>query len=162
MPFTYDYPRPMVTADVVLVRAGERPEARSQVLLVKRGREPFRGRWALPGGFVEIDEDLSDAARRELLEETGVELASGAPLVQLGAFGAPGRDPRGRTISVAYLARISREGSTPAAGDDAARAAWFPLSKLPELAFDHQDILAAARGRLENEAGSVTPDECGP
>lgn len=151
MPFTYEYPRPQVAADVILLRQAGEPE----VLLIERGREPFRGLWALPGGFVEIDEDLSEAARRELREETGIEIGDGERLVQLGAFGRPGRDPRGRTISVVYLASVCRSRSEPTAGDDAARAEWFPLSGLPELAFDHADILAEARRRLEKEPGLV-------
>jgi 8-oxo-dGTP diphosphatase len=121
------------------------------VLLVERSRGPFRGHWALPGGFVDVDEDLPDAARRELGEETGIEIEDNARLVQLGAFGRPGRDPRGHVVSVVYLAGVCREGSAPTAGDDAARARWFGLSRLPELAFDHADILAEAGRKIEKE-----------
>lgn len=172
MAFTYDYPMPSVAADVVLLRPGrvvrttrgpDRPGQASaasaasiEVLLVERANEPFRGSWALPGGFVEIDEDLSQAARRELREETGVDIGpDDERFVQLGAFGRPGRDPRGRVISVVYLAGVCRSGSEPTPGDDAARAEWFPVSRLPELAFDHAEILAEARKRLEREPGLV-------
>ncbi len=154
--FTYDYPMPSVAADVVLLRPGEASGASIEVLLIERANEPFRGRWALPGGFVEIDEDLQEGARRELREETGIDIGpDDERFVQLGAFGRPGRDPRGRVISVVYLAGVCRPGSEPTAGDDAARAEWFPLSKLPELAFDHAEILAEARRRIEREPGLV-------
>ena len=156
MAFTYDYPMPSVAADVVLLRPGEASAASVEVLLIERANEPFRGRWALPGGFVEIDEDLSQAACRELREETGIDIRpDDGCFVQLGAFGRPGRDPRGRTISIVYLSSVCRSGSEPTAGDDAARAEWFPLSDPPELAFDHAEILAEARKRLEKEPGLV-------
>lgn len=139
---TYEHPRPALTADVVLVAAGEPPE----VLLVRRGKPPFEGCWALPGGFVEMDEDLEPAARRELSEETGLEAG---PLTQVGAFGRPGRDPRGRVVSVAFTGAPAREGAAARAASDAAEARWFPLDELPELAFDHAEIIAAARRRQE-------------
>ena len=142
--------RMCVACDTVALRLGR--GGRLEVLLIQRGNEPFQGGWALPGGFVEIDEDLPDAAARELEEETGLRPAA---LEQVGAWGAPGRDPRGRTISVVYLTSVSRESSKSTAGDDAARAEWFPLSRLPELAFDHAEILAEARRRLEKEPGLV-------
>src|ERR1700737_4987912 len=97
--YTYDYPRPAVTVDVVIVTR----EGRPRVLLIRRKNEPFRGMWAIPGGFVDMDESLEDAARRELREETGVRARR---LEQLHTFGGPGRDPRGRVISVAYLAEV--------------------------------------------------------
>jgi len=141
MPYTYDYPRPMVTVDVVAIAPGEK---HAEVLLIRRKNEPFQGQWALPGGFLDLDEELEEAAARELREETGV--AAGT-MHQLGAFGAIGRDPRGRTIDVAFLALLeSRPG--PRAGDDAAEARWFPVDSLPELAFDHAEILSKARSRL--------------
>lgn len=151
MPFTYDYPRPALAVDVVLLRRGRGTE----VLLIERRGEPFRGLWALPGGFVEIDEDLPDAARRELHEETGITIEDEGKLMQLGAFGRPGRDPRGRVISVVYQASVSLPGSEATAGDDAARAEWFPLSGLPELAFDHAEIIAEAKRRIEKGPGLV-------
>jgi 8-oxo-dGTP diphosphatase len=137
----------MVAADVVCLRPSADGEG-SEVLLVRRRNEPFRGRWALPGGFVEMDEDLPDAARRELLEETGVEATD---LVELGAFGRPGRDPRGRVISVVFMAGIARSAPEPRGADDAAEARWFPLASLPPLAFDHEEIIARARERLGAE-----------
>jgi 8-oxo-dGTP diphosphatase len=141
MPYTYEYPRPMVTADIVpfAVREGE-----LRALLIRRGRPPFEGRWALPGGFVEMDEDLDAAARREMKEETGVELAH---LEQLATYGTPGRDPRGRTVTVAWLG-IVYGGAEAKAADDAAASLWCdPTHPLP-LAFDHDLILAHAVAEL--------------
>jgi 8-oxo-dGTP diphosphatase len=140
--FTYDYPRPAVSVDVVIVTR----EAKPCVLLIRRGHEPFVGCWAIPGGFVDIDEPLEDAARRELFEETGVRIKN---LVQLHTFGDPKRDPRGRNISVTYLARVDADDLQPRAGDDAAEVGWFSLKRPPKLAFDHQDILAVARKYLK-------------
>jgi 8-oxo-dGTP diphosphatase len=141
-------PHPSVTVDVVtVVRAG----GGWRVLLIKRRNAPYVGRWAIPGGFVEPDESLEAAARRELCEETAVEPAH---LEQLHAFGDPGRDPRGWTISIAHLAVLhsleAREGQIQA-GSDAAAAAWFDLDDPPPLAFDHADILAHARRRLAEQ-----------
>jgi 8-oxo-dGTP diphosphatase len=140
--FTYQYPRPAVTVDVVIVTR----EAKPRVLLIRRKHEPYLGQWAIPGGFVDMDEALEAAARRELLEETSVRARK---LEQLGTFGDPGRDPRGRTISVVYLAQVDAERVHPEANDDAAEVGWFSLSRPPaDLAFDHAEILAAARQRL--------------
>src|SRR5438034_11030935 len=124
MPFTYDYPRPAVTADTVLftMRAGD-----LAVLLVQRASAPFKGAWALPGGFVDQDEALDHAATRELQEETGL---TGIALEQLGAFGEPGRDPRGHTITVAFLSFVVAD-TAPVAAHDAADAASHPLRALP-------------------------------
>lgn len=144
--FTYPYPRPSLTVDVALVTRETKP----RVLLIQRKADPFLGKWALPGGFVDENERLIDAARRELREETGVVQAD---LEQLHSFGDPGRDPRGWTVSVAYLARVSPEQLKPVAGDDAAAVGWFSLSKLPPLAFDHADILARVRHRLADREG---------
>jgi 8-oxo-dGTP diphosphatase len=127
-----------LTADIVLVVGNE-------VLLVRRGNEPFRGRWAFPGGFVEADEPVIKGAERELMEETGV---TGIALQQLGAYGDPGRDPRGRTLSVVYWARLSEKPET-SAGDDAAECGWFPLEDLPPMAFDHAKIAEDVRGHLQ-------------
>lgn len=140
--YNYAYPRPSVTADVVLLA---RSGGELLLLLIQRAAEPFKGRWALPGGFVDQDEDLEAAARRELLEETGLEADS---LVQVGAFGKPGRDPRGHTVTVAY-ATVMTSLVEARAGDDARQVQWFSLNALPELAFDHDAIIAAALQRLD-------------
>ncbi|TNE30861.1 MAG: NUDIX hydrolase [Bacteroidetes bacterium] len=121
-------------------------ESEWKILLIERKYPPFEGKWALPGGFVEKDEDLPDAARRELLEETGVQLQS---LAQIGTFGKPDRDPRKRVISVAYCA-ILHELFDTQAGDDAAKAIWFPLDALPELAFDHDAIVRMAIHKMQD------------
>jgi len=139
--FTYDHPRPSVTVDAVCLRW---VEGRRQVGLVRRGKAPFQGCWALPGGFVEIDEDLPAAVLRELKEETG--LVPGF-IEQFRAFGEPGRDPRGRTISLAYLALV-KASAAAAAADDAEAFEWFDLEKLPELAFDHNLIIDQAQRAL--------------
>ncbi|MBN1661677.1 MAG: NUDIX hydrolase [Anaerolineae bacterium] len=137
--------RPAVTIDVAVVA----PRGEGwQVLLIQRGHAPFEGQWALPGGYVEPIEPLEAAARRELQEETGIEPAH---LEQVHTFGAPGRDPRGWTISVAYLARVNAAEAAawqPRAGSDAAGIGWFDLEALPALAFDHAEILATIRHRL--------------
>ncbi|NOX37934.1 MAG: NUDIX hydrolase [Calditrichaeota bacterium] len=136
MPYTYAYPRPMVTVDVILIQAGE---ADAEVLLIQRKHPPFQNRWALPGGYVDIEEPLEAAAHRELAEETGV---ANLPLVQTGVAGEPGRDPRGRTISVIFTGFVPRHQKiSPAGGDDARQARWFALKHLPPLAFDHQQLL---------------------
>lgn len=130
---TYDYPRPALTADIAVFRG---PSGARELLLVRRGDDPFKGMWALPGGFVDEDEPLERAARRELAEETGLEPEGGFLLV--GVYGDPGRDPRGWTVTVLYavvLAPGERESVT--GGDDAADAAWHPVGSLPPLAFDH-------------------------
>ncbi len=140
--------RPAVTVDIVVVR---QQEGRSQVLLIRRARPPFAGRWALPGGFVEPGEPLEVAARRELQEETGIEPDH---LEQLYTFGDPGRDPRGWTISVAYLALLSggeAQARQPHSGSDAEEVGWFDLHHPPPLAFDHADIVACAARRLARE-----------
>jgi 8-oxo-dGTP diphosphatase len=147
--YSYDYPRPAVTVDVVIVTRGKDP----QVLLIRRKHEPFAGMWAIPGGFVDMDESLEAAARRELREETGVEAGE---LEQLHTFGAPGRDPRGRTISVVYLARVDAAQVKPQAADDAAEVGWHSLHQPPPLAFDHAEILACARQRVEQAAGGAS------
>jgi 8-oxo-dGTP diphosphatase len=114
-----------------------------RVLLIERNHPPFAGCWAIPGGFVDENESLEDAARRELLEETTL---SGVTIEQFGAYGDPGRDPRGHTVTVAFIARLAE--CTPVVGsDDAARAEWFPVDELPPLAFDHDRILADALRR---------------
>jgi len=132
-PFCYAYPRPSVTVDVALVTEEKPP----RVLLIRRKADPFAGKWALPGGFVDENERLIDAARREIKEETGLDVAH---LQQVQTFGDPGRDPRGWTVSVVFLGRVGPR-LTPIACDDAAEAGWFPLDAPPPLAFDHAEIL---------------------
>lgn len=143
MPYTYEYPHPAVTTDVVLFTIRE---DRLELLLIQRANDPFRGAWALPGGFLDIDEDLQPCAARELEEETGVR---DVYLEQLYTFGTPGRDPRERIITVAYLALLPEEHRGDIRADsDAEAVAWFPLDRLPPLAFDHNQIVDLARRRL--------------
>jgi 8-oxo-dGTP diphosphatase len=130
------YPRPMLTVDIVVLTDAQMPE----VLLIQRGNPPFRGRWALPGGFVEESEPVAQAALRELAEETGLRASD---LRLLGVYDTPGRDPRGWTVSVVYLAQIA-ERVDVAGADDASDARWFACDALPELAFDHPIVLADA------------------
>lgn len=144
--YCYDYPRPAVVCDIVVFA---RIDDAWNVLLIRRRHDPAAGSWALPGGFVEIDEELHDAAARELEEETGVR---GVALEQLGAYGRVDRDPRGRTIAVAYSCIVDATAVTPRAGDDAADVAWHPLADLPPLAFDHADMITAAERRLPERA----------
>lgn len=139
--FSYDYARPALTVDIAIITI----EANPQVLLIRRKHEPFVGAWALPGGFVDENERLADAARRELVEETGVK---DIDLEQLHTFGDPGRDPRGWTVTVVYLARVLPLSLKVQAADDAADAKWFRLDDLPTLAFDHAKILERARNRI--------------
>ena len=135
-------PKVTMTTDIVIFTIREdRPE----VLLIRRGNPPFQGHWALPGGMVEEDEDLDVCARRELEEETGV---SGLELEQLHAFGKPGRDPRGRFVTVAYITLVRPDRLTPKAASDAAGVRWFAVDSLPPLAFDHGEIIAMARRRM--------------
>ncbi|MBL8731286.1 MAG: NUDIX hydrolase [Planctomycetes bacterium] len=151
MPFTYDYPRPAVTVDTVLCTTGAGGDLR--VLLIRRKHEPGAGCWALPGGFVDEHEDLPAAARRELSEETGITVRH---LVQLGAYGAPGRDPRGHTVGIAFLALLAPGAVDAVAGDDAAACGWFSLRRPPRLAFDHGLMLRDARRRLAELAREAT------
>lgn len=143
MPDEYQYPRVAVTVDVIVFAEIERAP---HVLLVQRAKDPYGGMWALPGGFIEMNETLAASAMRELKEETGV---TAKELIQIGAYGDVGRDPRGRTISVAFLSCV--EPSEPQAADDAVDAKWFALRGLPALAFDHRTIVEDAMatfGRL--------------
>lgn len=134
--YTYEYPRPMLTADCMVVNP------RGEVLLIRRGNEPYQGCWALPGGFMNMDETLEHCAVRELHEETGL-VVSEEQLRPIGVFSRVDRDPRGRTVTAAY--RIDLPACAEAhGGDDAAEARWFPLNNLPPLAFDHAEIIATA------------------
>ena len=160
MAYTYKYPRPAVTADCIVITR----EAEPKVLLIQRGSEPYKGCWAFPGGFMNMDETTEQCAIRELEEETGLRVSD---VHQIGAYSKVDRDPRGRTITVAYLAIID-EPIAVTGQDDAAKAEWWPLSDLPhltsstsdatqpstselgrpsllpQLAFDHYDILQDA------------------
>ncbi len=139
MVHSYEYPRPAVSADVVVV-----DQETNNVLLIQRLRDPFAGSWALPGGFMEMDESAEQCAIRELEEETGLVVQQ---VVQLGAYSGVNRDPRGRVVTVAFLA-IAPGDSVPIAADDAADAKWFSIDDLPALAFDHQRIIADAIGKM--------------
>ncbi|GAA0893159.1 NUDIX hydrolase [Fulvivirga kasyanovii] len=130
-----------VTADAVVFSLGE--NADQHILLIQRKNEPFKENWAFPGGFVEDDEDLNTAAARELQEETGLDLKA-EEFVQLGAWGKPGRDPRGRTVTVAFMVKVDMASQQVKAADDAKAVKWWPVNDLPKLAFDHQEILKAA------------------
>lgn len=136
MSYTYKYPRPAVTTDCVVFTQEEEPK----VLLIQRGNEPYKGCWAFPGGFMNMEETAEECAVRELKEETGLTVNQ---IQQIGAYSKVDRDPRGRTVSIAYLAIVDAPIAVSGM-DDAAKAAWFPLSSLPDLAFDHQDIMTDA------------------
>ena len=134
MPFTYEYPRPSVCVDIIVL---SKIEEKIFILLIERKHPPFENYWALPGGFVEMNETLEQSALRELLEETGLQLKK---LKQFAAYGDPGRDPRGRTVSIIYYAFIEKQ-INPIAGDDASKAKWIKIEELPALAFDHKKII---------------------
>lgn len=146
MPHTYEYPRAALTVDCV-VFGFDAEELK--VLLIKRGIAPFKDKWALPGGFVRVEETVDEAARRELEEETGLHDVF---LEQLYTFGTVNRDPRERVVSVAYYALVAQAEHPAVGATDASEAEWFPVSGVPALAFDHADILAAALGRLRGKA----------
>ncbi len=141
--FHYKYPHPSVTTDCVIFGFDG---TRLNVLLIERGIEPFKGRWAFPGGFMKMDEDAETGAKRELFEETGLKTAY---IRQFHAFTAPDRDPRERVITIAYYALVRI--SDVKAGDDAAKAQWFPIDKVPALAFDHDLILRKATNELRRQ-----------
>lgn len=136
MSYTYEYPRPCVTTDVLIVTRQTNPK----ILLIQRGNEPYKGMWALPGGFVDMDEDLHTAALRELKEETGIVDVS---ITQFKTYGSVDRDPRHRTISIVYTASVN-EPIEAQGMDDAVDAQWFEVGHLPALAFDHQTIIEEA------------------
>ena len=142
--YIYDWPRPMVTVDaVVFTFRGDKTE----VLLINRKNEPFKGRWSLPGGFIEMDEELEDAVARELAEETGL---TGVQLEQMHTFGECGRDPRGRMITTAFFGIATKGQDKIKAGDDAAKAQWFDIEKLPkDMAFDHNEVIRFAIERSQ-------------
>ena len=141
--YCYKYPHPAVTTDCVIFGFnGER----LQVLLIERGIEPYKGKWALPGGFLKMDESAEECARRELKEETGLE---GAYMEQFHTFSSPERDPPERVVTIGYFALIRQQEVK--GGDDAAAAKWFPLDETPALAFDHDFILRKATQRLREQ-----------
>ena len=135
MIYTYAYQRPAVTVDIIVIKKDDI----DKILLIKRENEPFKDSWALPGGFVDIEEELVESAFRELQEETGI---FDIGLKQFCTYGKLGRDPRGRTISVVYFGYLTNLNQDIKANDDAKELAWFSLSKLPTLAFDHKDIIS--------------------
>ena len=141
--YTYDYPRPAVTTDCVIFGYDGKE---LKVLLIERGIEPFKGCWAFPGGFLNMDEDALAGARRELKEETGLENAF---IEQFHTFSEPGRDPRGRVITIAHYALVKIQEVE--GGDADAQARWFPLGEVPHLAFDHDRILRMAMGRIKEK-----------
>lgn len=141
--YTYDYPRPAVTADCVVFC---NDSDGLSVLLIERANEPFKGCWAFPGGFMDMEENAEDCAKRELKEETGMEVRS---LKYLGTFSEVNRDPRGRTITIAYYAVV--EKSEVVGADDASQARWFPINLIPSLAFDHDKILQMALEEIKKD-----------
>jgi 8-oxo-dGTP diphosphatase len=145
--YVYEWPRPMVSVDAaVFALSGKK----AKLLLIKRGNEPFKGQWALPGGFIGIDEELEDAVVRELQEETGL---VGVQLEQMRAFGKCGRDPRGRQITIVFMGIAEKKQTKAKAGDDAAKAHWFDIKKLPKnLAFDHNEVIRFAIARFKKLA----------
>ena len=144
--YVYEWPRPMVTVDAVVFGLFD---DKVKILLIQRGNEPFKGFWALPGGFIEIDEELDDAVARELAEEAGL---TEIMLEQIHTFGTVGRDPRGRQISVVYMGILSGQQNKIKAGDDASKAQWFELDKVPQnLAFDHNNIISFAAKKLKEK-----------
>ncbi len=141
MSYTYKYPRPAVTVDIPVFR---KTKDDLQLLLIQRDREPFQGFWAIPGGFIDMNETLEEAATRELLEETGLQNIT---MEQLKAYSAPDRDSRQRTVSVAFIGFLT-DNQQIKAGDDARKARWFSVNRLPSLAFDHGQIIADAVAKI--------------
>jgi 8-oxo-dGTP diphosphatase len=144
--YVYDWPRPMVAADTMVFSISKN---KIKLLLVNRGFEPFKGKWCLPGGFVNMDEELEDAAARELAEETGL---TGVHLEQMHTFGQCGRDPRGRVITVTFMGIVTDKKHRIKAGDDAAKARWFDIDKLPkDMAFDHNEVVTFGIKKLKRK-----------
>lgn len=145
MAFTYEYPRMLVTVDAIVFLKDTTNNYK--VLLIERKNDPFKGQYALPGGFVDMNETLKDAATRELYEETGLK---GVELHQLFAFDSIDRDPRGRNLCVAFYGFTLPNNSSVTASDDAEKAQWFDINNLPELAFDHKKIIHLAINKIES------------
>lgn len=144
MSYTYEYPRPALTVDCVIFGKEESQELK--VLLIQRGGEPFKGKWAFPGGFVNENEAVEQAAQRELIEETHLE---NNDLIQFGVFSEPGRDPRGWVVSIAFCTLVNIKDTVIQADDDADDARWVPLTQITEMAFDHKKILEQALETLK-------------
>jgi len=143
--YTYEYPRPAVTTDCVIFGFDD---GELKILLIERGIEPYLGKWALPGGFIDMDENAESCARRKLVQETGLK---NIYMEQLYTFSAVNRDPRYRVVSIAYYALVKLSDYHAQAGTDATRIEWFSISDVPELAFDHTDILQKAKERLKGK-----------
>ncbi len=144
MTYTYDYPRASVTVDIVVFC---KFDDRWKVLLIQRANPPFAEKWALPGGFIEMEETLTQSAVRELQEETGIENVA---IEQFKTYGDPGRDPRGRTVSVVFFGFTGLDNADAKGADDAKNADWFALDNLPDLAFDHNKILGDLCSHIED------------
>jgi len=143
MAYTYKYPRPMVTVDAIVFL---KEKSKLKVLLIKRKNPPFKNRYAFPGGFIEMEEDLVESAKRELEEETGLK---NIELIQFKAFGKPGRDPRGRNISVVFYGFTDINNSIVKASDDATECQWVETDKIQKMAFDHMEILRLSISELK-------------
>ena len=144
--YTYDWPRPMVTVDAAVFQICS---GKTSILLIQRKHEPYKGQWAIPGGFVDMDEELEDAVVRELAEETSL---TGVPLEQMHTFGTIGRDPRGRQITIVFMGIANEQQTNVKAGDDAAEAKWFDIENLPDnMAFDHDRVAEFAIKKLEEK-----------
>jgi len=141
MAYTYKYPRMLVTVDIIVF-------LNNNILLIQRKNEPFKGFYALPGGFVEMNETLKEAASRELFEETGLK---GIELTQLSAFDKVDRDPRDRNISIVFYGFTTNENSSILGGDDAENAQWISIDNLPKLAFDHNEIIEYSKRKVSNK-----------
>lgn len=149
--YRYKYPRPSVTVDIVLLSYSQ---VNPQVLLIRRKNPPFQNLWALPGGFIDMDETLEESALRELYEETNIK---DVQLTEVGTFGQPERDPRGRVITIAYLGVISPDQQTAVAGSDASEVQWHSTLDLPILAFDHNLIIEKALKINETLRTNIEP-----
>lgn len=143
MKYEYKYPRPMLTVDIIVFKKNEK---KHEVLLIQRKNPPFQDMWAFPGGFMDMDEPVENTAVRELKEETGL---FNIQLKQLHTFSKLGRDPRGRTVTVAFYGFTNESNATIKGMDDAKKAKWFPIDKTPNLAFDHNEILTMALDRIK-------------
>ena len=154
MTYSYDYPRPAVTTDAVIFGYNSKNDELN-VLLIKRANDPYKGKWALPGGFLDMDETVEQCVHRELEEETGL---TKVILEEMQTFSEIDRDPRGRTVSVVYFGLVSTLDHSPIAGDDASNAKWFSILRNPPMSFDHHKIIATAVGKLYDKIKFHTID----